>query len=309
MNDGWNEWGPRVPDPRMIGLRRATPARPAQELFPISPRQQHGDILSDPPEQDHRAGHHPGPTERRPGHPIGHPTEHSLEARLERPVEHGFGHALGHGFGHGFGHGTPAGPAPGHVAHPSGHHGGPPAPPAGGGAHVPLPAPVADRRVRRAGDHPGRRTPDHHVRWGDGARYGHERPVRLGGAAPPADGLMDGPTMKVSTSGEIVRPFIMTAGRTRPLDERLRIETLLSATPAALNAPLAFEHAHIVELCREPLSVGEIAAGLRLPVGIARLLIADLVAEHYLVIHAQIVPGVRPPRELLERIRAGVRAL
>jgi hypothetical protein len=115
--------------------------------------------------------------------------------------------------------------------------------------------------------------------------------------------------MKVSSAGDIVRPFIMTAGRTRPLDERLRMETLLSATPAALTAPLAFEHAHIVELCRTPMSVAEIAAGLRLPVGVARVLIADLVAEHLLVIHAQVVLGVCPPQALLERIRAGVRAL
>ena len=257
MNDAWNEWGPRVPDPRMIGLRRATPGRPARELFPISPRHRHGDILSDPPEQDQRTGH------RAP---------------------------------------AAADSAHGRVAHSvTGHHAGPLAAPAPGGAHAHLAAPVADRQPRWAADH--------HVRWGDRARHGHERPGRAGTAVPPADGLMDGPTMKVTTSGEIVRPFIMTAGRTRPLDERLRIETLLSATPAALTAPLAFEHAHIVELCREPTSVAEIAAGLRLPVGIARLLIADLVTERYLVIHAQIVPGARPPRELLERIRAGVRAL
>ncbi|MEV5409469.1 DUF742 domain-containing protein [Thermopolyspora sp. NPDC052614] len=137
----------------------------------------------------------------------------------------------------------------------------------------------------------------------------HDRPARPEPPRSEDDGVMDGPGMKVSSAGEIARPFIMSAGRTLPLDERLRMETLLSATPAALNAPLAFEHAHIVELCRHPLSVAEIAAGLRLPVGVARELIADLVAEHLLVIHAQVILGARPPRALLERIRAGVRAL
>lgn len=227
MNDGWNEWAPRVPDPRMMGSRQAAPARPAEELFPLPRHVHHGDILSDP-----------APTPDAPGAP---------------------------------GNADPVGR---HVDEPWALHGWAPEEPVGWGLD----------RVR-------------------------DRPVRFGAVGPADERAMDGPTVKVSTDGEIVRPFILTAGRARPLDERLRIETLLSATPAALTAPLAFEHAHIVELCRQPLSVAEIAAGLRLPVGVARVLIADLVAEHLLVIHAQVVPGVRPPRELLERIRAGVRAL
>jgi hypothetical protein len=37
----------------------------------------------------------------------------------------------------------------------------------------------------------------------------------------------------------VVRPFIVTSGRTRPLRDDLRIETLVQAPPAALSAPLA----------------------------------------------------------------------
>lgn len=109
--------------------------------------------------------------------------------------------------------------------------------------------------------------------------------------------------------GEVVRPFIVTGGRTRPVDERLHMETVVTASPAALSAPLGFERRHIVEICQRPLSVAEIAAGLRVPLGVARVLVADLVAERLLVIHARLTLADHPSRELLERIRDGVRAL
>ncbi len=109
--------------------------------------------------------------------------------------------------------------------------------------------------------------------------------------------------------GEVVRPFIVTGGRTRPVDERLRMETVVTASPAALSAPLGFERRHIVEICQLPLSVAEVAASLKVPLGVARVLIADLVAERLLVVHARLTLADYPSRELLERIRDGVRAL
>ena len=59
------------------------------------------------------------------------------------------------------------------------------------------------------------------------------------GRRPPAT---DDPDYAI---GPVVRPFIVTGGRTRPTDERLRVETLISALPAALSAPLGFERQRI----------------------------------------------------------------
>jgi hypothetical protein len=109
--------------------------------------------------------------------------------------------------------------------------------------------------------------------------------------------------------GEVVRPFIVTGGRTRPVDERLHMETVVTASPAALSAPLGFERRHIVEICQRPLSVAEVAASLKVPRGVARVLVADLVAERLLVVHERLTLADYPSRELLERIRDGVRAL
>ena len=104
----------------------------------------------------------------------------------------------------------------------------------------------------------------------------------------------------------VVRPFMLTGGRTRPLHDGLRIETLLHAAPAALSAPLRFEPRRIVELCQTPMSMADLAVALRVPLGVVRVIVADLVTDGYLRIEEQLS---ELPIELIERIRDRVRAL
>jgi hypothetical protein len=103
----------------------------------------------------------------------------------------------------------------------------------------------------------------------------------------------------------LVRPFLVTGGRTRPLRDGLRIESLVSAQPAALSAPLRFELRRIVELCQEPRSVAEVAVRLGVPLGVARVLVADLVSGGY----ATCQEAAEIPTDVIERIRDRVRAL
>jgi hypothetical protein len=104
-----------------------------------------------------------------------------------------------------------------------------------------------------------------------------------------------------------LRPFMLTGGRTRPRLDGLRVETLVQAVPGALAAPLEFEQRYIVELCRDPVSVAEIAAAVNVPLGVARVLIADLLAGD-LVRCLDEEDGELSIR-LLERILAGIRAM
>jgi hypothetical protein len=104
----------------------------------------------------------------------------------------------------------------------------------------------------------------------------------------------------------VVRPFMLTGGRTQPLHDGLRIETLLHAAPAALSAPLRFESRRIVELCQAPMSIADLAVGLRVPMGVVRVIVADLVTSGYLRIEEQLD---ELPIALIERIRDRVRAL
>jgi hypothetical protein len=103
----------------------------------------------------------------------------------------------------------------------------------------------------------------------------------------------------------LVRPFMVTGGRTQPLKDGLRIETVVSARPAALSAPLRFELRRTVELCQTPLTVADIAVRLTVPLGVAKVLVGDLAVEGYVTLAA--------PREIpidvIERIRDRVRAL
>ncbi|GAA1623401.1 DUF742 domain-containing protein [Actinoplanes couchii] len=104
----------------------------------------------------------------------------------------------------------------------------------------------------------------------------------------------------------VIRPFMLTNGRTQPLHDNLRIETLLHAAPAALSAPLRFESRRIVELAQSPMSVADLSVALRAPLGVVRVIVADLITQGYLTVQEQ-------PEELstslIERIRDRVRAL
>ena len=123
-----------------------------------------------------------------------------------------------------------------------------------------------------------------------------------------------GGTMSVAGRGEVtgrgetvslIRPFIFTGGRTRSVHDGLRLDTMIQTLPAALDAPLQFERHRIVELCQEPLSLAEIAAMVGIPLGVARVLVGDLVSSG-LVSYQE---SSELPIPMLERILEGVRAL
>ncbi|WP_405490626.1 DUF742 domain-containing protein [Nocardia sp. NBC_00511] len=88
------------------------------------------------------------------------------------------------------------------------------------------------------------------------------------------------------TEEQVVRPFMMTSGRTTPAVEGLRIETLVRATPGAVSTPLRFELERVVRLCQRPYSIAEIGAALRVPVGVARILVGDLVSSGHVSVGA-----------------------
>jgi hypothetical protein len=102
-----------------------------------------------------------------------------------------------------------------------------------------------------------------------------------------------------------VRPFIVTGGRTRPLHDGLRIETLVIATTTALSTQLHFEQRQIVQWCRTPISLAEIAALVGVPLGVARVLVADLYTDNLV----ELREPKQVPEHVLERIRDLVRAL
>lgn len=94
-----------------------------------------------------------------------------------------------------------------------------------------------------------------------------------------------------AAANDFVRPFVITGGRTRANDATLRMETLVHTPhsgPGAVNERvrgLTFEHARIVEICRQPTSIAEVAAKLGVPLGVATVLVADLVGQDRLSVY------------------------
>ncbi|MDJ0106926.1 DUF742 domain-containing protein, partial [Rhodococcus erythropolis] len=69
--------------------------------------------------------------------------------------------------------------------------------------------------------------------------------------------------------------------------------------------------ASIVALCEQRISIAEIAAHLGVPIGVVRVLVADLVVAGSLEIHATLRSDASrvERRELIERTLSGLRAL
>ena len=80
-----------------------------------------------------------------------------------------------------------------------------------------------------------------------------------------------------ATAQDFVRPFVITGGRTRAADASLKVETMVQAVGRGND--LNFEKARIVDLCLEAISIAEIAAQVGIPLGVAMVVVGDLVHE------------------------------
>ncbi|GAA1383922.1 DUF742 domain-containing protein [Catellatospora chokoriensis] len=106
-----------------------------------------------------------------------------------------------------------------------------------------------------------------------------------------------------------VRPYLITQGRSRPNDASLRLEAQVCTTAegAASLSRLAYEPHAIVALCREPQSVAELAAQLRIHLGVARVLVGDLVEGGLLAVrHPE---DTRHRVQIIERVIRGLQAI
>jgi hypothetical protein len=116
----------------------------------------------------------------------------------------------------------------------------------------------------------------------------------------------------VAGEPSLVRPYTLTAGRTSSrvdLPLEAPIGTLASSKPA--RWPGNDVRGQILTLCADHPSVAEIAAKLALPLGVARVLIGDLVTQGYLQVHTTLDESatVDERRELIGRTLRGLRAL
>ena len=131
----------------------------------------------------------------------------------------------------------------------------------------------------------------------------------------PSPGFGAGPSggepQRYEDQGGEVRPYLLTGGRTSARGAAVAMETVVLATGArSTRGPDAagLERARILRLAERPCSAAEVAARLHLPLQVALVLVADLVAEGLL--DATAVELSQADDVLfLERLIAGVAAL
>ncbi|MFF9065711.1 DUF742 domain-containing protein [Streptomyces sp. NPDC014891] len=107
-------------------------------------------------------------------------------------------------------------------------------------------------------------------------------------------------------AGRLIRPYTVSGGRTEPT-AALDLLSLVMATGASPQAHLGPEHGLALGLCSGPTSVAEVAAHLRLPAGVTKVLLADLVACGALTARAPRFHTHPTDRSLLEAVLHGLR--
>jgi hypothetical protein len=127
-------------------------------------------------------------------------------------------------------------------------------------------------------------------------------------AAVDADDGFDGWDDEADLTGRLIRPYAMTGGRTAAASE-ISLEAQVQASTRASHHLGAYrwEAAKVVELVQTPMALIEIAARLQIPIGVARVLVADLVADGAVVLH--VPEKTQSFASLLERVLDGVRNL
>lgn len=108
----------------------------------------------------------------------------------------------------------------------------------------------------------------------------------------------------------LFRPYAVTGGRTEPR-YHLAVETLVvsAAVPRGGLPMLTPEQESIMALCRSVRSVAEVSALLRVPLGVAQVLIADLADGGLVRLRPPAPAQEQPDHHLLERVLSGLRRL
>jgi len=118
-------------------------------------------------------------------------------------------------------------------------------------------------------------------------------------ADPGDDTWLDG------DAGRLVRPYAVTNGRTSP-SMKLDLMSMVVATGTGITSILEPDHVHVLGLCERPASVAEIAARIRLPAVVTKVLLSDLADCGAVRTAAPRTVVGGPDRKLLERLLDGL---
>lgn len=108
-------------------------------------------------------------------------------------------------------------------------------------------------------------------------------------------------------AGRLIRPYTVSGGRTRP-SGRFDLLTMVMATGSRPHSQLGPDHAQVLSLCGGPTSVAEIAAHIRQPAVVTKVLLSDLLDCGAVTTREPRLLGTNPSdRDLLEAVLHGLR--
>jgi hypothetical protein len=110
-------------------------------------------------------------------------------------------------------------------------------------------------------------------------------------------------------AGRVVRPYALVGGRTRVTGANFDLVAMVTVARRVRPDPTFLEPEHLQLLCLCPASVADLAARLKLPVGVVRIILADLRNRGFLHVHRPVEPARMPDLALLRRVADGLRRL
>jgi predicted Rossmann fold nucleotide-binding protein DprA/Smf involved in DNA uptake len=115
-------------------------------------------------------------------------------------------------------------------------------------------------------------------------------------------------------SDPVVRPYALTGGRTEPADgEVLDLIAIIMDSGRPIRPGdqrvLSPEHRRILALCQRPATVADVASDTGLPLGVIRVLLADLIQQGRITVMPGRPAGEKPNAQLLREVLHGLRAL
>ena len=107
-----------------------------------------------------------------------------------------------------------------------------------------------------------------------------------------------------------VRPYAITGGRTRSTTEHLPVEALVQGLVSPTSVTTTPERQRILILTSEQfLSVAELSAHIKVPVGVIRVLVGDLAGEGLVRVHGQTASAHIANLSVLEMVLNGISSL
>jgi uncharacterized protein DUF742 len=108
-------------------------------------------------------------------------------------------------------------------------------------------------------------------------------------------------------AGPLVRPYAITRGRIPSPDITLDLSTQVMALRNTQEpVGLTPEHVTILQLCQRPLSVAELAAYVKVPLAVVKVLCGDLIERGDVIVRSPSQITQTPDREVLQAVLDGL---